>query len=87
MSTTPPEQPSGGSSPPGVRVQRTERGPDADSGNAEFPLYAVIEIVFVLIWIIADCVNTLTWVTITTALTFGYFISRGIAKARRVLEQ
>jgi hypothetical protein len=47
----------------------------------------VIEIVFVLIWIIADSVNTLTWVTMTTALTFGYIISRGIAKAGKVLEQ
>jgi len=56
-------------------------------GNAEFLLYAVIEIVFVLIWIIADSVNTLTWVTMTTALTFGYIISRGIAKAGKVLEQ
>ena len=28
-----------------------------------------------------------TWMVITTALTFGYFISRGIAKASRVLEQ
>jgi hypothetical protein len=56
-------------------------------GNAEFLLYAVIEIVFALIWIIADSVNTLTWVTMTTALTFGYIISRGIAKAGKVLEQ
>jgi NADH:ubiquinone oxidoreductase subunit 3 (subunit A) len=56
-------------------------------GNAEFLLYVVIEIVFALIWIIADSVNTLTWVTMTTALTFGYIISRGIAKAGKVLEQ
>jgi len=56
-------------------------------GNAEFLLYAAIEVIFVLIWIIADSVNTLTWVTMTTALTFGYIISRGIAKAGKVLEQ
>jgi len=56
-------------------------------GNAEFLLYVVVEVIFILIWIIASSVNTLTWVTMTTALTFGYFISRGVAKAGKVLEQ
>ena len=81
MSTMPPEQPSGGSSRSayGYNAPNVARMPIP--GNAEFLLYAVIEIVFVLIWIIADSVNTLTWVTMTTALTFGYIISRGIAKA------
>lgn len=88
MSTMPPEQPpAGGSSRPayGYNAPNVARMPVP--GNAEFLLYAVIEIVFVLIWIIADSVNTLTWVTMTTALTFGYIISRGIAKAGKVLEQ
>ena len=88
MSTTPPEQPpAGGSSRPayGYNAPNVARMPIP--GNAEFLLYAVIEIVFVLIWIIADSVNTATWVTVTTALTFGYIISRGIAKAGKVLEQ
>jgi hypothetical protein len=56
-------------------------------GNAEFALYALIEIIFILIWIIADSVNTFTWVEVTTVLTAFYFLSRGIAKASRVLEQ
>ena len=56
-------------------------------GNAEFLLYLVLEIAFTLIWWISDDVGVNTWMTITTALTFGYFISRGIAKASRVLEQ
>jgi len=88
MSTTPPEQPhSGGSSRPayGYNAPNVARMPVP--GNAEFLLYVVIEVIFVLIWIIADSVNTLTWVTMTTALTFGYIISRGIAKAGKVLEQ
>jgi hypothetical protein len=88
MSTMPPEQPpAGGSSRPayGYNAPNVARMPIP--GNAEFLLYAVIEIVFALIWIIADSVNTLTWVTMTTALTFGYIISRGIAKAGKVLEQ
>ena len=88
MSTMPPEQPpAGGSSSRayGYNAPNVARMPVP--GNAEFLLYAVIEIVFALIWIIADSVNTLTWVTMTTALTFGYIISRGIAKAGKVLEQ
>jgi hypothetical protein len=88
MSTMPPEQPpAGGSSRPayGYNAPNVARMPIP--GNAEFLLYAAIEIVFALIWIIADSVNTLTWVTMTTALTFGYILSRGIAKAGKVLEQ
>jgi len=56
-------------------------------GNAEFLLYVVIELIFALIWVIAKSVDTRTWVLVTTALTFGYFISRGVAKAGKVLEQ
>jgi len=56
-------------------------------GNAEFLLYVVVEVIFTLIWIIAKSVDTRAWVTVTTALTFGYFISRGVAKAGKVLEQ
>jgi hypothetical protein len=56
-------------------------------GNAEFAIWFVIEIVFVLIWIIAKSVDTRQWVIYTTVLTSFYILSRGIAKASRVLEQ
>jgi hypothetical protein len=56
-------------------------------GNAEFAIWAFIEIVFVLIWIIAKSVDTRQWVLYTTILTAFYILSRGIAKASRVLEQ
>jgi hypothetical protein len=56
-------------------------------GNAEFLLYAVIEIALILIWIIADSVNTDRWCVFTVILTAFYILSRGIAKASRVLEQ
>jgi hypothetical protein len=56
-------------------------------GNAEFALWAFIEFVFVLIWIIAKSVDTRQWVIYTTILTSFYILSRGIAKASRVLEQ
>jgi hypothetical protein len=87
MSSMPPEQPPAGSSRPayGYNAPNVARMPIP--GNAEFLVYLVVEIIFVLIWVIADSVNTATWVTLTTALTFGYIISRGIAKAGKVLEQ
>jgi hypothetical protein len=56
-------------------------------GNAEFALYFVVEVILILIWIIADSVNTNQWCVFTVALTAFYFLSRGIAKASRVLEQ
>ncbi|HWH55845.1 MAG TPA: hypothetical protein VNT04_09745 [Gaiellaceae bacterium] len=55
-------------------------------GNAEFAVYLIIELIFVLIWIIADSVDTQQWVLYTTVLTAFYMLSRGIAKASRVLE-
>ncbi|HEX9416119.1 MAG TPA: hypothetical protein VF895_05370 [Gaiellaceae bacterium] len=88
MSTTPPEQPpAGGPSRPayGYSAPNVARMPIP--GNAEFAVYLLVEVIFVLIWVIADSVNTATWVSVTTALTFGYLISRGIAKAGKVLEQ
>jgi hypothetical protein len=56
-------------------------------GNAEFVVYFLIEIIFVIIWIAADSVDTHDWVWFTTILTAFYMLSRGIAKASRVLEQ
>ena len=81
--TNPPEQPSRPSMMPGIASGATLPIP----GNAEFLLYAVIEITLILIWIIADSVNTNQWCIFTVALTAFYILSRGIAKASRVLEQ
>jgi hypothetical protein len=55
-------------------------------GNAEFAVYVLVELIFALIWIIADSVDTRQWVLYTTVLTAFYMLSRGIAKASRVLE-
>jgi hypothetical protein len=77
--STPPETPRLPNIPSGARLPIP--------GNAEFALWFVVEIVFVIIWIAAESVNTFTWVAVTTVLTAFYFLSRGIAKASRVLEQ
>ena len=55
-------------------------------GNAELAVYVLVELIFALIWIIADSVDTQQWVLYTTVLTAFYILSRGIAKASRVLE-
>ncbi len=81
MSETPPERPAMGmpNFPAGARLPVP--------GNAEFALFALIEIVLIIIWIVADSVNTNQWCIFTVVLTAFYFLSRGIAKASRVLEQ
>jgi hypothetical protein len=82
--TDPTEQPSRPSmGMPGIASGATLPIP----GNAEFLLYAVIEITLILIWIIAKSVDTQQWSIYTVVLTSFYILSRGIAKASRVLEQ
>jgi hypothetical protein len=87
MSTTPPEQ-TGGQSRPTMGMPTIPSGARMPiPGNAEFALWLAVEIIFVIIWIWAKSVNTQYWVTVTTVTTSFYFVSRGIAKASRVLEQ
>jgi hypothetical protein len=88
MSETPPEQPTqtsprsyGGG---GVTVD-VARLPIP--GNAEFALYLVA---LILAWIVTWATDSLTannWFTFFTVTTAIYILSRGIAKASRVLEQ
>ena len=92
MSTTPPEQPptSGGG------YDRPAGGPNVNfnlsalpvtPGNAEAVVYILATILIAIIALASDGVDSGTFVTAFTALTFAYLISRGIAKASRVLEQ
>jgi hypothetical protein len=84
MTTTPPEQPP---TQPGYGYAAPNMARMPIPGNAELLVYLVVEILFAIIWAVAESVNTATWVTVSTALTFGYMLSRGIAKAGKVLEQ
>jgi hypothetical protein len=95
MSSTPPEEPPTGETTP-MQPQRPSFGFIGSSGdiarlpipgNAEFLLYFVIEFVFTILWWFRDDITTQDWMLFTTALTAFYFVSRGIAKASRVLEQ
>ena len=74
--TNPPEQPPSRPSMgmPGIASGATLPIP----GNAEFALFALIEIVLILIWIFAKSVDTYRWCIFTVVLTSFYFLSRGI---------
>ena len=59
-------------------------------GNAEFLIYVVVLIVFGLIALLDDGAPGVTGHDVVwgaTWVTVGYFVSRGLAKATRVLEQ
>jgi hypothetical protein len=91
MTTTPPEQPPEGTTG-GRPMSYTFMGPGGVArlpmpGNAELAVLVLVEFILALTWIIADSVNTEDWAIYTTVLTSFYLLSRGIAKASRVLEQ
>jgi hypothetical protein len=56
-------------------------------GNAEWAMWALVEIIFAIVWAASDSVNGAAFVQLTAIVTFAYLISRGIAKAGRVLER
>ena len=100
MSTTPPEQPSSSqtpSSPPpsggyGTGADRPNVNFNLEAlmptpGNAELVVYLLATILIAIIALASDSVDSPTFVTTFTAITFAYLISRGIAKASRVLER
>jgi hypothetical protein len=95
MSTTPSgEPPTSETTPPGTaRPSFGFVGGSGDlarlpvPGNAEFLVLLFIELIFTLLWWFRDDINTEFWMTVTTVLTAFYLLSRGIAKASRVLEQ
>jgi len=89
MSTTPPEQPSGstGTSRPTITMPSISSGARMPiPGNAEFAFVVALEI-FLAILLLDDAWNTNDWAFASTIVGAAYLISRGIAKASRVLEQ
>ena len=83
---TPPEQPSrpGYGYHPGATLDFARL---PIPGNAEFIVYVIILIVFGLIAIIDNQVSGDRFVWGATWVSAAYLLSRGIAKASRVLEQ
>ena len=76
--TTPPSE-------PGYAINVPARLPIP--GNAEFALWLIVEIVLAIVAAVSDGLGVGGWVDATKWITAGYLISRGIAKASRVLEQ
>ncbi|HZO34365.1 MAG TPA: hypothetical protein VFB17_04740, partial [Gaiellaceae bacterium] len=56
-------------------------------GNAELAVWILVEIVLAIVAAVADGFDAHGWAVATTWITAAYIISRGIAKASRVLEQ
>jgi hypothetical protein len=93
MSTTPPEQPTTpqqpgggyGSSGPNVNFNLAALMPTP--GNAELVVYVLAAVLVAIIALAADSVDAPGWVDFFKWVTTAYLISRGIAKASRVLER
>ena len=101
MSDIPPEQPPAGGPPPPPPPPPSMppqaytglgRAPVTGAilpvpGNAELAVFFVILVFLIIIWATTDAVNAGLYSILMTVLTGFYLLSRGIAKASRVLEQ
>ncbi|MHB8468622.1 MAG: hypothetical protein ACYDCH_02540 [Gaiellaceae bacterium] len=56
-------------------------------GNAEIAVWLIVEIVLAIVVAVSNSLTAHDWFVATTWLTVAYLLSRGIAKASRVLEQ
>jgi uncharacterized protein (DUF983 family) len=88
MATTPPpeEQPTRqpGSS---YTLNMTDMARLPIPGNAEFGVFLVALILAWLVCWFSDSLNASSWLNFFLWTTAAYLISRGVAKASRVLEQ
>ena len=85
MSSPPPEAPGGARPTMGMpSIPSGARMPIP--GNAEFAALVAIEI-FLAILLLDDAWNVNDWAFASVILGAAYLLSRGIAKASRVLEQ
>ena len=82
MSTTPPEQPGYG----GIGRTPVTGAILPVPGNAELAIWFIVVVVLAIVAAIADDFDAHGWAVATTWITAAYIISRGIAKASRVLE-
>ena len=88
--TTPPRQSyaqPGAGGPGGPAMMWTPGARLPVPGNAEWVMWFFVELLFAIVWAASDAVDAGTFVQVTAIITFAYLISRGIAKASRVLEQ
>ncbi len=84
--STPPAQPP---PPPTQSYERPYYGagmPPLPSLNGELIVFALAWVVAFVITLAADAVDWSQFVTATVVLAVGYMLSRGIAKAGKVIE-
>lgn len=86
MATSPEQQsrPSGYGYSPGTTLDFARL---PIPGNAEFLVYVIVMAVLSIAAAVEDQYNIPDWSLAVTLVTSAYLISRGIAKASRVLEQ
>ena len=93
MSNVPPEEPMTPPPPPAATATRASAAPRRPArscrcpGNAELAIYLFATIVLAIIWAASDRFDAGGFAGLFTWLTIGYILSRGVAKASRVLEQ
>ena len=87
-SPTPPEQPA---SRPSYGYTPGRGGANPLAGmalpfNPELVTFLLVEILFAILWLASDEIGAAAFMTATSVLAAAYLLSRGIAKASRVLE-
>jgi hypothetical protein len=93
MSTTPPEEsPPTPPTPPATGYAGIGRTPMSGAilpvpGNAEIAIWFIVVVTLAIVAAASDGFDVGGWAIATTVLTAAYILSRGIAKASRVLEQ
>ena len=93
MSTTPPEEPTPAPSTlPPMGYTGIGRTPMSGAilpvpGNAEIAIWFIVEVTLAIVAAVSDGFDVNGWAVATTWITAAYILSRGIAKASRVLEQ
>jgi hypothetical protein len=87
MSTTPPEQQQPAPNYTGLGRSPVNGAILPVPGNAELAIWFIVEVILAIVAAIADDFDAHGWAVATTWITAAYILSRGIAKASRVLEQ
>ncbi len=87
MSETPPEPPEHSRQYTGLSQTPVTGAILPVPGNAELAVFFFVLVFLIIIWAVSSLVNAGLFAILMTVLTSAYLISRGIAKASRVLEQ
>ena len=75
MTTQPPQGP-----PSYQRPGYGQAMPELAIPNPEFIVYVLVLLVLGFVTLVADSVVASDWVQVTTFVTIGYFLSRGLTK-------